>query len=422
MPPDPDAGGPDAQRRAVPPGGARRSGWAPRPSPRRSGCRWRWAPSWPGCIISESDYAHETLARLLPLRDTFVALFFVTIGALIDPRDGARQPARLLVTWSRSSWSGKLGDPDRRRLAVRRAVRRRRCSWAWAWPRSASSRSSSCRSRADAGHVGARHLQRHARRLAAHDPDQRGARCACVPRLDRLAPSPAGGPRPTATRRRARPPAGHVVLCGFGRVGSAIGEALETFGSPLRRHRARPGHRAGPAGARRARACSATPASARLLEQAGREHGPRSWWWRCPRSIGRVWPCGTSGALSPRRARSSRARTTPPRSTTRLREAGATEVIQPEVEAAATLIRHALRRLALPQERVLAYLDAVPPRHGPGRGRRERDHPRTACPQVREVALGAGALADRSLREARIRERLRRHRGGDHARGRRRPW
>src|SRR5262249_34687912 len=39
-----------------------------------------------GLVISESDYAHETLARLLPLRDTFVALFFVTIGALIDPR------------------------------------------------------------------------------------------------------------------------------------------------------------------------------------------------------------------------------------------------------------------------------------------------------------------------------------------------
>src|SRR5262245_5775760 len=38
-----------------------------------------------GLIISESDYAHETLARLLPLRDAFVAMFFVTIGALVDP-------------------------------------------------------------------------------------------------------------------------------------------------------------------------------------------------------------------------------------------------------------------------------------------------------------------------------------------------
>ena len=40
----------------------------------------------------------------------------------------------------------------------------------------------------------------------------------------------------------------------------------------------------------------------------------------------------------------------------RLARAGATEVIQPELEAAATLIRHALRGLALPQPTVLDYL------------------------------------------------------------------
>jgi CPA2 family monovalent cation:H+ antiporter-2 len=39
-----------------------------------------------GLLVSESDYAHETLARVLSLRDAFVALFFVTLGALIDPR------------------------------------------------------------------------------------------------------------------------------------------------------------------------------------------------------------------------------------------------------------------------------------------------------------------------------------------------
>jgi CPA2 family monovalent cation:H+ antiporter-2 len=38
-----------------------------------------------GLTISGSAHAHETLARLLPLRDTFVAVFFVTMGALIDP-------------------------------------------------------------------------------------------------------------------------------------------------------------------------------------------------------------------------------------------------------------------------------------------------------------------------------------------------
>src|SRR2546425_4457706 len=39
-----------------------------------------------GLLINESDYAHEMLARLLSLRDAFIALFFVTLGVLIDPR------------------------------------------------------------------------------------------------------------------------------------------------------------------------------------------------------------------------------------------------------------------------------------------------------------------------------------------------
>ena len=38
-----------------------------------------------GLIISEGDYAHETLTRLLPIRDAFGALFFVSLGVLIDP-------------------------------------------------------------------------------------------------------------------------------------------------------------------------------------------------------------------------------------------------------------------------------------------------------------------------------------------------
>jgi monovalent cation:H+ antiporter-2, CPA2 family len=39
-----------------------------------------------GLLVSSSDHAHAAMPRLLPLRDAFVALFFVTIGTLIDPR------------------------------------------------------------------------------------------------------------------------------------------------------------------------------------------------------------------------------------------------------------------------------------------------------------------------------------------------
>ena len=38
-----------------------------------------------GLLIGTSDFAHKIAGRTLPLRDAFVALFFVTIGMLIDP-------------------------------------------------------------------------------------------------------------------------------------------------------------------------------------------------------------------------------------------------------------------------------------------------------------------------------------------------
>ncbi len=50
-----------------------------------------------GLIISASDYAHRALEQLMPLRDAFVALFFVTVGVLINPRAVLRNPILLLA-------------------------------------------------------------------------------------------------------------------------------------------------------------------------------------------------------------------------------------------------------------------------------------------------------------------------------------
>jgi len=50
-----------------------------------------------GMMISGSELGHQTLARVLPIRDAFVALFFVTIGALIDPRALFSNPWLLVV-------------------------------------------------------------------------------------------------------------------------------------------------------------------------------------------------------------------------------------------------------------------------------------------------------------------------------------
>lgn len=50
-----------------------------------------------GVIVSESDASHKMLNKLLPLRDAFVALFFVTIGALVDPRVIIHEPLLWIV-------------------------------------------------------------------------------------------------------------------------------------------------------------------------------------------------------------------------------------------------------------------------------------------------------------------------------------
>jgi CPA2 family monovalent cation:H+ antiporter-2 len=48
-----------------------------------------------GMIVSGSDCAHKALSQLLPLRDVFVAVFFVTIGTLINPAALWERPALL---------------------------------------------------------------------------------------------------------------------------------------------------------------------------------------------------------------------------------------------------------------------------------------------------------------------------------------
>ena len=45
-----------------------------------------------GLIISSSDYAHRALDQMMTLRDAFVALFFVTVGILINPRAVLSRP------------------------------------------------------------------------------------------------------------------------------------------------------------------------------------------------------------------------------------------------------------------------------------------------------------------------------------------
>jgi CPA2 family monovalent cation:H+ antiporter-2 len=36
-------------------------------------------------VLSESDYGHQALSDIIPLRDIFGLLFFTSVGMLLDP-------------------------------------------------------------------------------------------------------------------------------------------------------------------------------------------------------------------------------------------------------------------------------------------------------------------------------------------------
>src|SRR5256886_6986234 len=81
----------------------------------------------------------------------------------------------------------------------------------------------------------------------------------------------------------------------------------------------------------------------------------------------------------------------------RLAEEGAAEAIQPELETATTLIRHALERLSLPRDRVLAYLNRY-------RGAMESvdaggEIPGAALPRLHEVTLRGGSRSEEHTSE-----------------------
>ncbi len=50
-----------------------------------------------GLLISESEYSHQALAEVLPFRDSFNSLFFVSIGMLMDPRVLFEHPFLILM-------------------------------------------------------------------------------------------------------------------------------------------------------------------------------------------------------------------------------------------------------------------------------------------------------------------------------------
>jgi len=346
-----------------------------------------------GLLISESDYAHETLARLLPLRDTFVALFFVTVGILVDPKVVAAN-AGLLATLAALVVLGNL--------AVWTVVVRLAGESLWTAALTAVALTQIgefsfvlVQVARQAGHVGA-DVYNAVLAVSLLTILVNAALVQQAPRwLGGLRAAWGGLPNPEIPRVER-----HVIVCGFGRVGSALGEALETFEVPYVAVETDPdivrGLRA------RGVPCLFGDGSRRaILEAAGIEHAAlvvvalpdvdRA--ERLVRAVRAVSP----GIPVLARAHHAGARE-------RLVACGATEVIQPELEAAATLVRHSLERLDVPRGRVLAYLERY--RSAVDAAQILVPAERDDLPFARDVTLGPGALAGLSLAQAAVRERF----------------
>ena len=302
-----------------------------------------------GLLISESDYAHETLARLLSLRDAFVALFFVTIGALIDPMAVVSNLPLLgaivglvvlgkLLVWTLVVWLFERPFWT----ALRAAVGLTQIGeFSFILVQVART----------AGHVGDdvynATLAASLITILINAVLMRVVpRWASTAQLAREARELTTAPPQPGNHR-------HVVLCGFGRVGGAVGEALETFGIPYTvieidpdvvKHLRRRG----------VASLFGDAAHHRILEEAGAAQAALAV-VTVPEIDRARLVVSALRALNPGLPILARAHHGPAHE--ELIESGATRVVQPELEAAATLIRHALGRLSMPAPPIVAYLE-----------------------------------------------------------------
>jgi CPA2 family monovalent cation:H+ antiporter-2 len=349
-----------------------------------------------GLLISESDYAHETLARLLPLRDAFVALFFVTVGALIDPWV-ILDNLPLLAVMIGLIVVGKL---------VARALVVRLFGYGLGTALLVGV------GLAQIGEFSFVLVQvaRNAELVGADVYNATLAAALCTILINALlvrwAPAvvsflelpaePAMAARVERAGHEGRRP---VLLCGFGRVGSAVGEALETFGIPFLVIERDPDIVKG-LRIRGVECLFGDAARRRHLQRARIDEVSL---------VVMTLPEIERARLAVRAVRSLNAevpmlaRAHGRAEAEALRRLGATEVIQPEVEAAATLIRHSLDVLHLPKQEALAYLERF--RSAMEQARAAESEGAKALPEVVEIRLPPGRIADQSLREARIRER-----------------
>jgi Trk K+ transport system NAD-binding subunit len=190
----------------------------------------------------------------------------------------------------------------------------------------------------------------------------------------------------------------HVVLCGYGRVGSAVGVALETFRIPFAVIERDPDV----AVAVRSRGIPCLfgdAAHPHLLAEAGTAKAALVI-VTLPEPDAAQFALRSTRKLNPGVMIISRAHRV--EDVQLLHAAGANEVVQPEAVASASMIQSALSALRLPEDRAAAYLERFQ-NALIGTGAEKSSLPYL---EVRELKVNKTPLEGQDLRQARIRERF----------------
>jgi CPA2 family monovalent cation:H+ antiporter-2 len=181
-----------------------------------------------GVVVGESDLSHQILGDVLPLRDIFAGLFFVSVGMLVDPRFVISHVPLLLVVLALivpvkgalcAALATLFGTPTRTAILVGAAL-----------AQSAEFSFLLARVGNDLGVVSPTVFSLMLSGAAASivlAPAVYGAAHPLARRLDHRWPGaqPEGAPadqHPGADLRD------HAVICGYGRVGQVVGSALRS--------------------------------------------------------------------------------------------------------------------------------------------------------------------------------------------------
>jgi CPA2 family monovalent cation:H+ antiporter-2 len=187
-----------------------------------------------GMILSESELSHRAAQETLPLRDAFAVLFFVSVGMLVDPMIALRDPWPLLAT----VFIIVVGKSAGALLIVR--VFGHPSSTAWTISASLAQIGEFSFILAGLG-VSLGLLPAQGRDLilagAIISIFLNPLVFALLDRLlDKEAASAAPDGRPVEKAREPLPVtslSGHIVLVGYGRVGSVVGRALRAAALPF---------------------------------------------------------------------------------------------------------------------------------------------------------------------------------------------